>query len=186
MQIPVVVQHRHVHLSQADRGKLFGEEILAPVRAINQKGQSVLEKTIQVVGPNGRFEHVSLLGPDRAETQVELSASDAFALGIKTSTRISGDIARSGSCKLIGPAGELISKSSVIIPVRHLHCSPQTAEQLELSHHDIITLAINEVKNAEIEQVVVRIHPTYSLEFHLTKDEAAEYWIHSGDSATII
>ncbi len=186
MQIPIVVQHRHVHLSEADRKALFGDVELTPVRSINQKGQVVYAQTVQVVGPNGRFEHVSVLGPDRTETQVELSASDAFALGIKTSTRISGDVTRSGSCKLIGPAGEVLSKSSVIIPVRHLHCAPQTAEHLGLSHHDIISLAVKEIGNATIDQVVVRVHPTYTLEFHLTKDEAAEHWIHSGDSANIV
>ena len=186
MKIPIVVQHRHVHLSSRDRETLFGKEPLVEARAIGQKGQVVYQKTVQVVGPNGKFEHVCVLGPDRDQTQVELSSSDAFALGLKASVRVSGDLERSASCKLVGPSGDLDAKSTTIIPVRHLHCTPQFADQNNLKHHDVASLSIDAFKEKTISDVVVRVHPTYSIEFHLTKDEAAEHWIQSGDTAQIV
>ena len=185
MKIPVVVQHRHVHLSQMDRHSLFGDQVFHAQRELGHKGQFVSDTFVKVVGPNGIFENVRVLGPERDQTQIELSASDAFALGLQAPTRVSGDLARAGTCGLKGPNGEVKASYSTIIPARHFHCSPSVAHQLGVSHLDIIS-AKTTVSDELIEHIVVRVHPTYSLEFHLTKDEAAELWLHSGDFVKLV
>lgn len=185
MKIPVVVQHRHVHLSEQDQEQLFGKDAdLASICSIGHRGQDVCDVTVSVAGNNGMIERVRVLGPCRAVTQVELPASDVFALGINAPVRVSGDLSRSGSCTLVGPEGEITLKSAVIIPARHLHCRPQDAKKLGIGHHDRIDLQIPD-RGDIIEHVTVRVHPTFALEFHLSADEAAEHWIHSGDHVIV-
>lgn len=184
MSIPVVVQHRHVHLSEADFRVLFGEERMEALLPLSHKGQFVSRNTVTVRGKNGHLEEVRILGPFRQETQVELSASEAFALGINAPVRISGDLAHSGTCTLIGPKGQIDASNVAIVPARHLHCSPQDAGRLGVAHHDTIRLSIKG-QSGSIEHVTVRVHPTFSLEFHLSTDEAAEFWLQTGDTVTV-
>ena len=58
------------------------------------------EEKVQVVGPKGTLK-MSVLGPVRKETQIEVSLTDARSLGVAAPIRESGDIAGSGSCTLI-------------------------------------------------------------------------------------
>lgn len=181
MEIPIVVQHRHVHLSPSAVRQLFGKEQLTPDMDIDQRSQFVSKEQVAVIGPQGSFETVAVLGPERAQTQVELSASDAFAIGIKAPLRVSGDLERSATVVLRGPEGEVKATMSTIIPIRHLHLPPDMATELNLNQHDIVEVQLAERSHISFDQVVVRIHPTFIPGFHLTKDEAAANWIQTGD-----
>ena len=181
MDIPVVVQHRHVHLSHEDAQMLFGSEGLVPIRAMDQRDQFVSRQQVCVCGPNGSFPEVSVLGPERSRTQVELSASDAFAIGVDAPLRLSGDLDRSATVLLKTPLGEVHAKVSTIIPIRHLHLSPSLAQSLGMAHQDIVSVSLKGREDSLFHQVVVRVHPTFSPAFHLTKDEAAPGWIQTGD-----
>ena len=80
MNRPVLVETsaRHIHLSQADLETLFGAGYeLTPKKDLSQPGQYACEERIAVIGPKGQFPGVSILGPVRPATQVEISASDA-------------------------------------------------------------------------------------------------------------
>ncbi len=182
MEIPVVIQYRHVHLSHADRLTLFGSEILESEFEMSHRGQFIAKQTVTIIGQSGAFEHVRILGPERSQTQVELSASDAHSLGVKASLRVSGDIERSARVLIRGPQGEVDAKSSTIIPIRHVHLPSSTAEAKGLGHGDVVSVQWGKYM---IDHVVVRVHPTFSQEFHLTADEAAEFWIHTGDTITL-
>jgi len=185
MKIPVCVQNRHVHLSEKDCKKLFNTTELVTKQNANHKGHVVYEETLTVQGPEGEFESVRVVGSCREKTQVELSATDAYALGIDVPVRLSGDLTRSGSCKLKGPKGELKATSAVIIPIRHLHCNPQHAKHFGLKHHQVVGL-VHEPSDTKIDHVTVRVHPSYSLQLDLTSDEAAESWVHTGDTVSLI
>lgn len=185
MDIPVVVQFRHVHLSESDWNVLFGDELPVNLMDVEHRGQHVLEQTVQVIGATGVFERVRVLGPFRASTQVELSASDAFSIGVEAPVRISGDLSRSGTCELKGPAGSVKAVSTTIIPVRHLHCSTKVADQLGVQHLDIVSVQTSS-SNQVIPHVVVRVHPTFATVFHPSNDEAAEWWLQTGDHVTIV
>ena len=186
MRIPVVVQYRHVHLSTEDVARLFGPDaILKPMARLGHRGQVVYRETVCLVGKHGRLEDVHVLGPARAQTQVELSAVEAFALGLNAPVRCSGDLKRAAGCGLVGPYGKIRSRACAIVPVRHLHCNPATARQLRVVHEDVVNLVVPGRPELLIEHVVVRVHPTFALEFHLGVDEAAAFWLATNDVVTI-
>jgi len=181
MEIPVVVQHRHVHLSAEDAQSLFPGEPLEPFHPIEQRGQFILRRTVSVHGPNGSFPDVCVIGPVRMSTQVELSASDAFCLGLKAPLRVSGDLERSATVILKTPEGEIKACRSTIIPVRHLHLPPDLAQRHNVKHQDVISLRVKLRDELVFDHVIVRVHPTFTPAFHLTNDEAAPAWIQTGD-----
>ncbi len=182
MDIPVVVQHRHVHLSAADQATLFGADAsMKRVADVGHDGQAAYQETVTLVGKNGQMEDVRVLGPCREETQVELSASEAFALGIDAPLRVSGDVKRAASCGLKGPHGSIRSRACVIVPVRHLHCGDADAKRLGIRHRDTVALTPVGRPDLRMEHVAVRVHPSFGLSFHLSADEAAQFWLHTGD-----
>ena len=185
MEVPVVVQHRHVHLSAQDARALFGDERLMQDRSIEHRGQFIAGQTVGIYGPSGSFPEVCVIGPVRVETQVELSSSDAFAIGVNAPLRLSGDTDRSATVLLKTALGEIQAKMSTIIPIRHLHLPPALAESLGVAHHDVVCVRVKEREDVVFDHVVVRVHPTFSPSFHLTKDEAAPRWIQTGDIVTL-
>jgi len=187
MHIPVVVQYRHVHLSEQDQARLFGSDpLLKPIADAGHRGQVVYRETVTIVGKHGTLEQVHVLGPSRAQTQVELSAAEAFALGINAPLRISGDVKRAATCGLRGPHGNIRARACVIVPIWHLHCHARDAKRLGVEQHDVVSLSVLERPDTRLEQVVVRVHPSFSLSFHLSVDEAAAFWLHTGDVVTLV
>lgn len=185
MEIPVVVQHRHVHVSQDDARILFDQNGLTPKRFIEHRGQFVAAQHVSIHGPHGSFPEVCVLGPVRNRTQVELSTSDAFVIGVDAPLRLSGDLDRSATVILQTPLGEIQAKTTTVIPIRHLHLPPALAESLGLVHQDIVSVRLQGCESVVFDQVVVRVHPTFSAVFHLTKDEAAPTWIQTGDKVIL-
>lgn len=178
MDVPVVIQFRHVHVSKEDRKVLFGEEALSSDRELEHRGQFVADQRVQVIGPSGIFDQVCVLGPERSKTQVEFSASDAHSIGVKAPLRVSGDLDRSASVTLKGPVGQLEAKMTTIIPIRHLHLPTAIASENSLEQGMVVS--VNFGKKV-IEHIVVRVHPTFSPALHVSIDEAAELWLQSGD-----
>ena len=107
-QVPIGISNRHVHVSQADLEKLFGEGYeLTPKKDLSQPGQFACEECVDVVGPKGTIERVRILGPVRPETQVELAQTDARKIGVNAALRESGVLDGTEGCKLVGPKGEI-------------------------------------------------------------------------------
>ena len=131
MKFMVETSARHVHVSPADLATLFGEGYeLTWKKDLSQPGQFACEERVTVVGPKKELKGVSILGPVRKATQVELSLTDARSIGVTAPIRESGDIAGSGACKLVGPCGEVELKEGVIVAKRHIHATPEDAEAL--------------------------------------------------------
>ena len=127
-EVMVEISARHVHVSQKDLEILFGEGYtLTPKKDLSQPGQFACEEKVTVVGPKGSLK-ASILGPCRPDDQVELSLTDARTIGVVAPVRESGDIAGSGACKLVGPAGEVEIEIGVIAAKRHIHMTPADAE----------------------------------------------------------
>ena len=186
MRFKVVVQPRHVHLSQADHDLLFGPDTrLTPLVPIGHLGQVVYRETVTVVGNNGTIESVRVIGPIRENSQIELSELEAAAAGLDAPLRLSGDCQNAGVCRLLGPAGEC-TVQSVIIPARHLHLPDQLARELNLRQHQRVKLMPVDRPEQTIKEIVVRVHPTFSPELHLTDDEAAAHWLQTGDQVKIV
>lgn len=128
MNILVETSARHVHVTEADLETLFGKGYQLTVKKeLSQPGQYASNERVTVVGPKKELANVSILGPCRSATQVELSMTDARSIGIVAPVRESGDVAGSAGCKLVGPAGEVEIGEGVIIAKRHIHMTPADA-----------------------------------------------------------
>ena len=176
MQKPVLVETsaRHVHVSRRVLNILFGEGYeLTHKKDLSQPGQFACEERVQVIGPKNSFPAVSILGPVRPETQVELSAGDARAIGVKAPIRESGDLKGSAGCKIVGPKGEVELEDGVIIAKRHIHATPEDAEKYNLTDKQIVSVKVDTPERSLIfGDVVVRVSKNYALAMHIDTDES--------------
>lgn len=186
--IKVGVSNRHLHLSQKDLEILFGEGYeLTPIKDLGQPGQYAAEETVDLVGPKNTIKRVRVLGPTRKATQVEVSRTDAFKLGVNPPVRDSGDIVDSSSIKLVGPKGEVELKEGVILAKRHIHMHTEDAEKYGLKDKDIVSvIATKEGRNLIFQDVLVRVSDKYALEFHVDTDEANAAFLGNNDEIEII
>lgn len=179
---------RHVHVTKETLETLFGEGYqLTKKKDLSQPGQFACEERVQVIGAKGSFPAVSILGPERPENQVEISASDARSIGVVAPVRESGDIAGSGACKLVGPKGEVELKEGVIVAKRHIHMTPEDAEKYGVQDKQVVSV---EIKSAERSLVfgdtVVRVSPKYALAMHIDTDESNAVMAPAGTLGTIL
>lgn len=176
MNKPVLIETsaRHVHVSRRVLDILFGEGYELTVKKnLSQPGQFACEERVQVIGPKSSFPAVSILGPVRPETQVELSAGDARSIGVKAPIRESGDLEGSAGCRLVGPKGEVEIKDGVIIAKRHIHMTPEDAEKYGLEDKQVVSVKVDTAERSLIfGDVVVRVSPRYALAMHIDTDES--------------
>ena len=138
--VMVETSARHVHVTEETLEILFGKGYqLTKKKDLSQPGQFACEERVQVIGPKNSFPAVSILGPTRPADQVELSASDARSIGVAAPVRESGDIAGSGACKLVGPKGEVELKEGVIVAKRHIHMTPEDAENYGVKDKQVVS-----------------------------------------------
>lgn len=166
---------RHVHVTQETLEVLFGAGYqLTKKKDLSQPGQYVCNERIQVVGEKSSFPAVSILGPVRSADQVEISLTDARSIGVKAPVRESGDIAGSGSCKLVGPAGEVELKEGVIAAKRHIHATTADAEKYGLTDKQIVKVKVPSAGGRALifDDVVVRVNDSYALAMHIDTDES--------------
>ena len=174
MKVLVETSARHVHVTREHLDILFGEGYeLHPKKYLSQPGQYASEERVDVVGPKRTLTGVSILGPVRKETQVELSLTDARTIGVAAPVRESGDIAGSGSCKLVGPKGEVELTEGVIAAMRHLHITPEDAAEMGVQDKQIISVETNCGGRAlTFGDVVVRVSDKFATRMHIDTDEA--------------
>lgn len=164
---------RHIHLSQADLEVLFGQgHELTCKKELSQPGQYACEEKVEVVGTKGSLK-MSVLGPTRNATQVELSLTDARSIGVVAPIRESGDIAGTGSCKLVGPCGTVELKEGVIAAKRHIHVTPEAAVELGVNDKDVVYVKVDSAERSVVfGDVVVRVSPKFALAMHVDTDES--------------
>lgn len=176
--IPVEVVPSHIHLSVADYATLFGDTASTVAHRISQQGQHATDVCVEVRGRLlKRAVLVRYVGPERKETQVELTPTEAKYLGIEAPVAQSGMLAHAGECTLVGPVGKITRKAAVIVPRPHLHCSPNEATVLRLEQGQEVSMELHLDEPRTLEGVVVRIHPSYALRLHVHTDIAREHWI---------
>ncbi len=139
MEVLVETSARHLHVTQEVLETLFGAGYqLTKKKDLSQPGQFACAERVDVVGPKKTLAGVSILGPVRPETQVELSLTDARSIGVTAPIRESGDIAGSGACKLVGPCGEVEIAEGVIAAKRHIHMTTADAAAMGLVDKQIV------------------------------------------------
>jgi putative phosphotransacetylase len=173
MKIMVETSARHVHLTQADLDTLFGAGYtLTSKKDLSQPGQFACVEKVEVVGPKSSLK-MSILGPVRPETQIEVAKTDARALGIDAPLRMSGDLEGTPGCKIIGPKGEIEVQKGVIVAKRHAHMTPEQAVEYGVTDGEAVGLRMEYNDRALIfGDVIVRVSKTAGLAVHIDTDEA--------------
>ena len=163
---------RHVHLTAESVETLYGKGAeLVVKKMLSQPGQfACANEKITLVGPKGSLS-VSVLGPVRPADQVELSFTDARALGITPPVRESGDVAGTPGLKLVGPAGEVEIPCGAIVAKRHIHMTPADAELFGVKDKQIVKVRLNTARPLIFDDVVVRVNPNFALAMHIDTDE---------------
>ncbi|HHG8772942.1 TPA: phosphate propanoyltransferase [Raoultella planticola] len=182
LDIPVGISNRHVHLSREDMDILFGYgSTLTRMKAVKQPGQYAAEETVTLRGPKGELTKVRVLGPLRSATQIEISVSDSFTLGVKAPLRMSGDLQHSPGIEIIGPRGRVSKSDGAIVAWRHIHISPAEAERHALRDGMEIDVRIEGLRGGILSHVVVRVSADAVLEMHIDVEEANGFGLRNGD-----
>lgn len=185
--VPVAVSGRHVHLSRPAADALFGPGyMLTPESPLRQPGHWAAQERVIVEGPKGRLERVAILGPLRTRTQVEISRTDSFALGVDAPVRDSGRLDGTPSVTLVGPAGT-ITTDGLILAARHIHTNPTDAARLGLEEGEHVDVHIgDESRGLTFARTLVRIGENSFTEMHIDTDEANAAGIASAAEGEIV
>ena len=165
---------RHVHVTEKDLEILFGAgHTLTKKKDLSQPGQYAAEERVTIVGPKKELANVSILGPCRKATQVELSATDARSIGIAAPIRESGDLEGSGACKIVGPCGEIEISEGVIVAKRHIHLTPENAADLGVENGQIVKVLVDTGagRKTVFDDVVIRVKSSFAPAMHIDTDE---------------
>ena len=169
----VNISARHAHLTQEAVEALFGPgHQLTPMKGLYQDGQYAAKETITLIGPRSRvISNLRILGPCRNLNQIELAFTDAVALGFDIPTKMSGDIAGTPGCMLMGPNGYFKMDEGVIRAQPHVHMNPDDAAYYGVKHLDVMKLKAHGDLGMTFDNLVVRVDPSFKLEVHIDTDE---------------
>ena len=173
-KVLVETSARHIHLTKEHFEILFGAgKELTKKKDLSQPGQYACEEKVTIVGAKKELPGVSILGPFRKETQVELSATDARSIGVNAPVRQSGDIKGSGGCKVVGPCGEVEISEGCIASKRHIHMTTADAAELGLTDNQIVSVKVDSAERSLVfGDVVVRVSDSYAKAMHIDTDES--------------
>jgi putative phosphotransacetylase len=187
LSIPVGVSNRHVHLSPEHVEALFGTGCsLTPMRELSQKGQYAAKETVTLVGPKGIIHNVRILGPSRGASQVEVSRTDGYALGVHAPVRLSGNTAGTPGITLVGEKGVVLLHEGLIVAQNHVHMSPEDAKRFQVDNGDSIIVQTTGDRPLLFADVKIRVNPSFSLDLHLDTDEANAASLRTGDTVRMI
>ena len=184
MKVLLGVSNKHVHLTEEDYKILFGDSPLGVVKELVQPGQFSSDKKVALKTEKRTIENVRLLGPLRSYTQVEISKTDSFALGLNPPVRNSGDLEGAEKITIIGPLGE-VTKNCCIIANRHLHLNHKQREELGLLNIDKVKCIIDGEKRTIFDDVYIRESENFTLELHLDTDDGNGSLAKTGDYVEI-
>ena len=185
--VPVGLSNRHLHVSREDLDILFGAGYeLTKFKDLSQPGQYAANEKVDIVGPKGTLKGVRILGPTRKETQIEISLTDGFVLGVNPPVRDSGDLDNSPGAKIVGPKGEVVLEKGVIAAARHIHMHTSDAEVFDVKDKEVVSVRVGGKRGLVFDNVLVRVHPTYALEMHVDIDEGNAAQIKNGDTLEVI
>ena len=186
-QVPIGVSARHIHLSKEHIAALFGEGAeLTVLKPLSQPGQFAANETVEVIGPKGGFPKVRILGPARPKTQLEISRTDAIALGLNPPVRESGDIEGSPGITIVGPKGRVTVEEGVIIAARHIHFHTSDAEKWGIRDKDRLRVRVGGERGLIFENVIARVSDQFALDMHIDTDEANAAGVKTGDVGEIL
>jgi propanediol utilization protein len=167
------ISNRHVHLAGEHVEQLFGPGYtLDNWKDLIQPGQYAAKETVTLLGSKGAIERVRVLGPPRSESQVEISGTDQFKLGVHAPVRESGQLEDTPGIELVGPYGSVALERGVIRAWRHIHMTPEDGSRFSVRNRSLVHVRLLGDRTTMLEDVLVRITDTSALEMHIDTDEA--------------
>lgn len=187
MIISVGVSNRHVHLKQEDFDILFGsDQKLEVLKELSQPGEYASTLKLSIKTDKDIIEDARIIGPIRKYTQVEISKTDSFKLGINPPVRNSGDVAGSVGVTLIGPNGTVELSEGCIIANRHIHINNEEMQKYGLTGKTKVRVKIDGPKGGIIDNVILKKSDNYLFELHIDTDDANAHLIKQGDTVEIL
>ncbi|HVE14626.1 MAG TPA: phosphate propanoyltransferase [Elusimicrobiota bacterium] len=187
--VPIGVSNRHLHLTQEHWDALFGKGSQPKkYRPTRQPGYYAAEQAVDVEGPKGKIVNVRVVAPHRTKTQVEVSRTDALALGLNPPVRGSGTLTGAAPIKITGPKGSVDVPDALIIAQRHVHFSPAEAAAMKVKDGEFLRVraGVGGPRETVFEGALARVSDKFALEFHIDTDEANAAWVKNGDLAYIV
>jgi len=186
-KIPIEISARHLHLSQKDLEALFGKGYKLKKKInLTQPDQFAAKETVTIRFGKREIPKVRVVSPLRSKTQLEVSLTDAFSLGMKIPIRRSGDLKGTPGILIIGPRGNLVLKEGAIVAWRHIHVPPAEAGKLGIKNKDLVSVKIRGVRAITFHYVVARVKKDYRLSMHLDTDEGNAAGITKKGTGTLI
>ncbi|QGZ69576.1 phosphate propanoyltransferase [Pediococcus pentosaceus] len=171
-RIRIGVSNHHIHLTDEDFETLFPGQKMTVFKPLYQHEEFASNQFADVVGPNGTIKHVRILGPNRAHSQIEITRSEAFTLGIDVPIRLSGNLENTPTVKVVTKDGE-VEVQGVIVAKRHIHMSLDDAKRFGVKLGDTVSVEINSKDRRTIfDDVICRPRKDFLLEMHIDTDEA--------------
>ena len=187
LTIEIEASGRHIHLSRAHVDALFGTgHRLTPVKDLSQPGQFACQERVTLVGPKGELKNVVVLGPERSESQAEVSLTDAVALGVTPPVRQSGDLHNTPGLTVRNGGRMITLDHGLIAAQRHIHMTPEDAARWGVSDNQTVRFKSLTARPLVFDDVVVRVSPKYATMVHLDYDEANACGFRRGDRGMIL
>jgi len=187
MKVSIGVSNRHVHLTEEDLKTLFGENYELEVdKEMTQPGQFASKAFVDLKTEKNTINHVRVVGPIREYTQVEISKTDSYFLGLNPPVRDSGDLDGSESITLVGPIGEIKIEKGCIIANRHIHITPKQLEMYNLKDKKVVDVKLDGEKGGIISDVHLKVQDEAFFELHLDTDDANAHLVKQGDIGEIL
>lgn len=185
MRVSIGVSNRHVHLCLEDYKLLFGDIELTKRNDLKQPGQYASNQLLTIKGEKGEIENVRVLGPLRSYTQVEVSKTDSYKLGVNPPIRSSGDLKNAAAITLIGPAGQ-ITRNACIIANRHIHVDQKIIKKYGLEGLKKVAVKVNTIKGGIMTNVFLKETEEAYFEMHIDTDDANAFFLKQDDEVEII
>lgn len=182
MNVRIGVSNRHVHLKKDDFIKLFGNIDLEIDKELYQPGQFASKCRVTIKTSKSELNNVRVMGPFRNYTQVEISKTDAYILGLNPPVRTSGDLDDSEVVTLVGPSGSLVTNGCIIAD-RHIHITEEDKKKYNLD--DALCVEVGNVKKSILYDVHLKISPESRMEMHIDTDDANGNFVKTGDEGEI-
>jgi len=185
MKVSIGVSNRHVHLTQEDYKKLFCKTTIEKRNDLSQSQEFASTDIVTLKTSKDKIENVRVLGPFRPYTQVEISVTDCYKLGIEAKVKESGDVKDAKEITIEGSAGT-ITKKAVIIANRHIHISPEEVKKYNLNPQQKYKIKVNNEKGGILNNIILKVDKNFKMELHLDTDDANALLLKQGDEVELV
>lgn len=186
MKISVGISNRHVHLSKEVFDALFKDQEFYSIKDLSQEGEFMSNLVVDLISKKSVIEDVRVVGPVREKTQVEISKTDAYKLGINPPVKMSNDFDGAEDIMLSSKTNKVLVKNCCILANRHIHCKTSELEKYNLKDGQKLKIKVDTPRGGILNNVIVKSKPTFNFELHLDTDEANAFGLKNGDIVEIL